>query len=134
MMRARTNPSAHIEMPMKLSVKADDGSVLLVQCEGVITVTQVQQGLQPLEELLGPAGFSRRVLFDLAKTNFIDSSGVSWMLVCHKEFVHAGGRIVFHSAPPLVRQTLDLLRMNLVLYLAADENAAKAAASEERGR
>jgi anti-anti-sigma regulatory factor len=119
---------------MKLSVKSDDGALLLLQCEGAITVTQVQQGLQPLEELLGPPGFSRRVLFDLEKTNFIDSSGVSWMLVCHKEFVRASGRIVFHSAPPLVRQTLDLLRMSLVLYLATDETAARKVAMEDRPR
>ena len=35
-----------------------------------------------------------------------------------------------HSAPPLVQQTLTLLRMNLVLHLAADEAAARAVAEE----
>ena len=115
---------------MKLLVKSDDGAVLSLLCEGPITLPQVQQGLKPLEELLGPAGYGRRVLFDLEKTNFIDSSGVSWMLVCHKSFTKAGGRIVFHSAPPLVQQTLALLRMNLVLHLAADEAAARAVVQE----
>ena len=118
---------------MKLLVKSDDGAVLSLLCEGPITLPQVQQGLKPLEELLGPAGYGRRVLFDLEKTNFIDSSGVSWMLVCHKEFTRAGGQIVFYAAPPLVRQTLDLLRMSLVLHLTADEKSARAVLRESSG-
>jgi anti-anti-sigma regulatory factor len=115
---------------MKLSLLSEEGGLARVQCEGPITMTQVQEGVGPLERLLGTEPFRRKVLFDLVKTNFIDSSGVSWMLVCHKTFSKGGGRIVFHSAPPLVQQTLTLLRMNLVLHLAADEAAARAVAEE----
>jgi anti-anti-sigma regulatory factor len=115
---------------MKLSLLSEEGGLARLQCEGPITMTQVQEGVAPLERLLGPEAFKRRVLFDLVKTNFIDSSGVSWMLVCHKSFTKAGGRIVFHSAPPLVQQTLALLRMNLVLHLAADEAAARVVVQE----
>src|SRR5947209_14929389 len=110
---------------MKLSIVSDEGALVRVECEGTITMAQVQLGLEPLESLLGKDVFARRVLFDLTKTSYIDSSGVSWMLVCHKEFHDHNGRIVFHSAPATVRQTLDLLRMDLVLHLAANESDAR---------
>jgi anti-anti-sigma regulatory factor len=69
-------------------------------------------------------------LIDLEQTSFIDSSGISWMLICHKHFVQGGGQVVFHSAPPLVQHTLGLLRLNLVLHLASDEDAARAMLQE----
>jgi anti-anti-sigma regulatory factor len=116
---------------MKLSLLSGEGNLSRVQCEGPIAMTQVQEGTGPLERILGVEPFRRRVLFDLVKTNFIDSSGVSWMLLCHKAFTKGGGRIVFHSAPPLVLQTLQLLRMNLILHLAADEAAARTVAEQE---
>jgi anti-anti-sigma factor len=117
---------------MKLELISEDGGVARVACEGTITMAQVQQGLEPVERLLGSSAFGKRVLFDLTKTTFIDSSGVSWMLICHKEFSDHGGRIIFHSAPKSVRQTLDLLRMDLVLHLAANEEAARKVALEDR--
>ncbi len=115
---------------MKLSLRSLDGSLARVQCEGPITVTQVEHGIEPLERLLGDNPFVKHVLFDLEKANYIDSSGVSWMLMCHKAFTKGGGVIVFHSAPPLVQQTLNLLRMNLVLHLSANEAAAQKIAQE----
>jgi hypothetical protein len=52
------------------------------------------------------------------------------MLTIHKRFRNTGGKIVYHSAPPLVQQTLDLLRMNLILHLAPDLTTARGLAQE----
>ena len=89
-------------------------------------------GTAQLEEALVSAGYRQKVLLDLENTTFIDSSGISWLMICHKHFVQAGGKVVYHSAPPLVQQTLKLLRLNLVLNLADDEDAARAMALEDK--
>jgi anti-anti-sigma factor len=117
---------------MQLTQLPADGPLTRIQCEGQIILSHVQQATDPLERLLGAACYSFRLLFDLEKTTFIDSSGVSWMLLTHRRCNQAGGRIVYHSAPPMVQQILSLLKMHLVLHLAADEAAARTLAQEER--
>ena len=111
---------------MKLNVVSTEPALLRLRLDGQITMMETPEIDRHLEEALGAAGYRQRVLFDLENTTFIDSSGISWLLICHKHFVQGGGKIVFYSAPPLVQHTLSLLRLNLVLHLAADEEAARA--------
>ena len=58
---------------------------------------------------------SRRILLNLERTTFIDTSGIAWLLSCHKRCLQAGGRFVLHSAPPLIDQTLRVLRMEDII-------------------
>jgi hypothetical protein len=110
---------------MHLTLLPPEGGLDRVQCSGQIMQYKLPPGPHPLEKLLGPDVFTHRVLFDLEKTTFIDSSGVAWMLACNRQFEGAGGCIVFHSAPPLVDQTLLLLKMDRILKLAANESQAR---------
>ncbi len=114
---------------MKIAV-ASQGPPLQLRLDGTLTMMETEEAERQLEEALVPAGYRQKVLLDLENATFIDSSGISWLMICHKHFVQAGGKVVFHSPPPLVEQTLKLLRLNLVLNLAADEDAAQAAALE----
>jgi anti-anti-sigma factor len=128
-----TEPTADERMPPRIqtpkltvaSVGPAEPSLLRLRLGGPITILEVSEADRQLEEALGVAGYRQRVLIDLENTSYIDSAGISWLLVCHKHFVQWGGRAVFHSAPPLVRQTLTLLRLESVLHLAADEDAAR---------
>jgi anti-sigma B factor antagonist len=78
-----------------------------------------------LETLLGADCFASQVTLDLNHVDFIDSSGIGWLLGAHRRFRSAGGGLVLHSIPPVVRQTLKVLRMDEVLRLAKDESAAR---------
>jgi anti-anti-sigma factor len=64
------------------------------------------------------------VLLSLAETEFIDSSGLSWLLECHQKFCDAGGWLVIHSVPPGVMDTLMMMRLELVLNLVENETDA----------
>jgi len=111
---------------MKL-VKLDSaGPLLRLAAEGDITLQTLDPGRDLLRNALGPDYAKNKVLFSLEKVTYIDSSGISWLLVAHKHFVQGGGKLVLHSAPPLVEQVLRLLKMQLVLNLAADEASARA--------
>ena len=117
---------------MKITVVSRDPPPLRLRLDGQLTMMETAEAERQLEEALVSAGYRQKVLLDLENTTFIDSSGISWLMICHKHFVQAGGKVVYHSAPPLVQQTLKLLRLNLVLHMADDEDAARAIALEDK--
>jgi anti-anti-sigma factor len=79
----------------------------------------------PFAELIGADVYSRRVLLNLQRSNYLDSSGVSWLLESNQRFQKAGGTLVLHSASPITAQFLKMMRMDLVLTLVSDEAAAR---------
>jgi anti-anti-sigma factor len=113
---------------MKLTLVSDDGGVLLVRCEGQISQLRFQVDGNPFEDLLGAECFRRPVLLDLERAEWIDSSGISWLIVSHKRFLQAGGALVLHTLPPRIRQVLQFCRMDKVFNLAANESEARNAA------
>jgi anti-anti-sigma factor len=117
---------------MKLTLLSAGKDLIHIGCEGEISQREFQPGEKPLASLLGPAGFTHAVLMNLEKTTYIDSSGIGWLLACHKQFVANGGILVLHSVPPRVDHILQIVRMPLVLHIAADEAAARAVALEGR--
>jgi anti-anti-sigma regulatory factor len=118
---------------MELTLQPSDDDLVRVVCAGQVMQYLIPAGPHPLEKLIGPDAFKRRILFSLDRTTFIDTSGIAWLLSCHKRCNQAGGRIVYHSAPPLIDDTLKVLRMDRVLFLADNEAAARTKAVGESG-
>lgn len=116
---------------MQLALVSDDHPLTLVELSGRITPDSFSHESEPLAALLGPGAYHRRVLLDLTNADYINSSGVGWLLVCHKRFRDAGGRLVIHSVPRLIRTVLEVLKMNQVFHLADDLESARSAATQE---
>lgn len=113
---------------MNLRVLGDDEDVLRLDMGGRVVQEDLDPDQDPLNGLLGDRAYSQNVLLRLADAEYIDSSGLAMILVWHKRFVEAGGKLVLHSTPPLVMDTIKILRMDRVLHLAKDESAALALA------
>jgi anti-anti-sigma factor len=113
---------------MQVSHETTPEGLTLVRCAGKVGLVEFQQGRDPLVNLLGSKIYRGRVLFDLSQIDYIDSSGIGWLVVTYKRFCQAKGWIVFHSPSQFVRDTLDLLRLDLVLPMAENEAAARARA------
>jgi len=116
---------------MRLTLVSDEKTILSnpdevvrLACEGQITADDHDASKEPIRSLLGPLIFSRTVLLNMEKATYISSSGVSWLLVCHKQFNQSKGRFVLHTVPPVVAQVLDMLRMSMILTIARDETEA----------
>jgi anti-anti-sigma factor len=107
---------------MQLNFSQRD-DITIVAVSGRITYSTLDPTTDPLAVQI-PDIYSRRAFFDLSGTEYIDSSGVSWLLLCHKRFREGGGKLVIHSINPLVKQVLAVLKLERVLHLA--ENAEKA--------
>lgn len=104
---------------------ADDREVVRVACEGTIRHADFDRASEPLRVLLGPFIFRRQVLLNLEKATSIDSSGISWLLMCHKQFAEAKGRLILYAVPPLVLQVLQLVRLPTLIPVVPDEAAAR---------
>lgn len=115
---------------MIITLIAEDARLTCLQCAGKITMPAAADQ-QHFEELLGPDGFRKKVLLNLVRAEYIDSSGVSWLIQNHRRFKDAGGRLVVHDIPPLVNQVLQLLKIQRVLDLASDEPSARALALQQ---
>jgi anti-anti-sigma factor len=113
---------------MKLTLVSSTGGVTRVDCAGEITQSELWNNANPLEALLGESGYRDRVLVSLEKTDYIDSAGIGWFILCHKKFRECGGMLVLYSIPPLASHIFQLLQMHTVLHLAKDEAAALALA------
>ena len=55
----------------------------------------------------------------MTNVELLDSSGISWLLVCNKRFRQAGGQIVLHSLSDVALNVLKVLNLQTVLQLAS---------------
>lgn len=115
---------------MQLSLLSDDGEITRVQIAGKINQKNISPFSEPLGQLLGPDAYSRKVLLDMHDVQALDSSGIGWLLVCHKRFREANGQMVLHSLAPLARNVLKVLNMQLVFKVAENEDEAVRALEE----
>src|SRR3954447_10285051 len=114
---------------MKLSlVSIEKNGVVRVAAEGNITTQDFQSAdnKNPLEKLLGVTWFTNKVMLSLDRTDYIDSSAIGWLIGSHRAFKEGGGALVVHSVQPSVKQILDLLKIERVVPIFADEGQARA--------
>ena len=97
---------------MKVSIHSDDGQAVRAYVAGKITQQDVSPFTEPLGEALGTGGYKRHVLLNMEDVEMLDSSGVGWLLTCHKRFRETGGTLVLHSYPPVVANVLRVLNIH----------------------
>ncbi len=69
--------------------------------------------------------YQRPTSISLQQSNYIDSSGVAWLLKIHSRFVEGGGLLVLHSASPQIQDLLRLMRVDTVLNVVGSEAEAR---------
>lgn len=118
-------------MTLRLVSIGRDG-VLRLAMEGSVRgsdVNDVQP--HPMAKVAGEGWAANRIALDMAGVSYLDSSAIGWLLLCHRECRKQGGLLAIHSVAPAVRQMLELLQLQQVLHVAADEAAAVALAQQE---
>ena len=109
---------------MQLHFKLED-DLILAFTEGQIVDVPHVPGAEPFAKMLGDQVYSRKVLLDLSRTEFMSSSGLGWLISCHKHFREAGGTFIVHSFVPTVWQMIKIMRLEKVLRWAPDLEAAR---------
>jgi len=111
---------------MQLSANTTDESSEAVKASlsGRVTQKEVSALTDIFRDNLGEEIYGKKVAVDMAGAEFIDSSGISWLLSSHKRFQEGGGVLMLHSMNPTVMNVLKVLRMHLVLSIADNEKNA----------
>jgi anti-anti-sigma factor len=103
-----------------------DGVIRLAANGSLMATDFDPDGTNLLQKVLGPNWSQMRLVLDMDKCTYVDSSAIGWLISTQKECRGAGGQVVLHSVQPSVRQVLDLLKVGRVVPLVEDEPAALA--------
>jgi len=106
---------------LNLNILTDDGEAVQVLCAGRLSQQSLSAEVDPLERLLGPTVFARRVLLNLEHVEFLDSSGLGWLIQCHQRFGKNGGVLSLCKLPPRILQMLQFCSMDRYLHLIREE-------------
>ncbi len=98
----------------------DDAGFIRVKCVGQISQSRFPGLGDPLADLLGPEGFSRKVRLDLERVDYVDSSGIGWLVGSHKRFRDGGGQLVLSRVPPVVDQVLRFCGLENLFHIERD--------------
>jgi anti-sigma B factor antagonist len=90
------------------------GNIVVLEMTGRITLGRdCQQIESDVDELV--RGKQTRIVFDLSKVKYMDSSGVGIMVMCSGKVRGAGGELRLAGATGVVEQTLQLTRMSAIV-------------------
>jgi len=109
---------------MELTILSSDNDVVRMRLSGEVVQATLPGLSERIETLLGSEDYRRRVLLDLAQTPFIDSSGLGWLLALNKRFRESAGMLVLHSVLPMVLDVIRVMRLDRVLHVVEDQQAA----------
>ncbi len=114
---------------MKLSIAQTAGDEVCVALAGHVTQRELSPLEDPLIELLGPGGYGKVVRLDMSGADYLDSSGVGWLLLCNKRMKQAGGKLLIERPHPTVQNVFRVLKLEKVLDLADAGSASGGAAN-----
>ncbi|HEY8746918.1 MAG TPA: STAS domain-containing protein [Tepidisphaeraceae bacterium] len=107
-------------------VSIDKDGCIRIASNGNITASSVSLGARnPLEGILGAGWSGNRVILDMSRTDFMDSTAIAWLISTTKQFRTAGGSIAIHSVVPRARQMLDILKIGKIIPIVSNEPAAR---------
>ena len=90
------------------------GNIVVLEMTGRITLGRDCQQIETgVDELV--RGKQTRIVFDLSKVKYMDSSGVGIMVMCSGKVRGAGGELRLAGATGVVEQTLQLTRMSAIM-------------------
>jgi anti-sigma B factor antagonist len=90
------------------------GNIVVLEMAGRITLGRdCQQIESDVDELL--RGKQARIVFDLSRVKYMDSSGVGIMVMCSGKVREAGGELRIAGATGVVEQTLLLTRTSVIV-------------------
>ena len=112
---------------MKIQLAAiEKEGVIHLGVDGKITSEDfAESNANPLESTIGAAWGGNRVLMDMSRVNYIDSSGIGWLLRLQRGFKEGGGAMALYGITPSVMQIFTLLKLRSVFRIADTEAQAR---------
>jgi anti-sigma B factor antagonist len=116
--------SYHFLMILDVNTRRVEPGITVLELIGRLTLgnrlTEVERFIKETIQQQG----CRRLVLDLAKLEFMDSSGVGMLVMCAGAMDHAGGQIRLAGANPRVTQVFEIVHLGRVVQILADAAAA----------
>ena len=113
---------------MKATVR-HQGDIAFIDMVGRLAYANGEGDLKkPVEALLGRG--QRRIVLNLEKVPFMDSSGIVELVGCHKRACEAGAELRLLNPSPKVRELLTVTQLSDVLPIFDDEEKVLASFSD----
>ena len=96
----------------------------ILALEGEIDLYQSTSAKEKLSDLIDRK--MERILVDLSRVNYIDSSGLALFIECLQRITAYDGKLGLFGLQPTVRHIFEIARLDQVLRLFPDENTARA--------
>jgi anti-sigma B factor antagonist len=108
--------------------------VYVVALAGEMDIATSPELVSRLEQVRGKGAY--RVMVDLSRLSFIDSSGIKALVSSAKTVEANGGRLVVVAPPPHLEKVFDIVRLSSVVPVAASlkEGLSLAAQNGDRGQ
>ena len=107
---------------MKIHVKTDTLGVRWIELAGDLdfhTSPQVRQELGKITE-----GEVRKLLIDLKKVGYIDSSGLATFVELFQKIKKGGGKLILFNLSQAVRSVFEIAKLDSIFQLARDQQEA----------
>jgi anti-sigma B factor antagonist len=112
-------------MLLTIQKKRMGADVCVLELEGRITLGNECQELEwQVEDLL--KNQEKKIILDLSKVKYLDSTGVGMLVMCSGKMKQAGGELSIAGAQGIVEQTLRMTRVDQIVTLHATSEAAGA--------
>jgi N-acetylglucosaminyldiphosphoundecaprenol N-acetyl-beta-D-mannosaminyltransferase len=118
----RRMPDASPLLPASDAIMVDHTAIL--QVEGRLDRSNTAEFNQKAQQALA---LTPRIVIDLSKAVFLDSSAIGTLVNLAKQARDAGGDVTLASAPPQITKVLSLLRLDRFFEIHTDVHAAQQA-------
>jgi anti-sigma B factor antagonist len=101
-------------MILNVERKKVEPDIAVFEMTGRITMGSDSQKIEwGLAELLKEN--QKKVIFDLTEVNYLDSSGIGILMMCHAKLKKAGGTLRIAGARGMVEETLEMTSVNKIV-------------------
>jgi anti-sigma B factor antagonist len=101
-------------MILNVERKKVEPDIAVFEMAGRITMGSDSQKIEwGLAELLKEN--QKKVIFDLTEVNYLDSSGIGILMMCHAKLKKAGGALRIAGARGMVEETLEMTSVNKIV-------------------
>ena len=108
------------EEPAVVGVETRSDNLVYVLASGRLGWDADTRIKEKLAAEAGDTWRSRTVVLSLAEVRFLDSAGISALLLLGRELCGHGGKLVFCEPPPRIRQMFELVGMDRLVPVVDD--------------
>jgi len=94
----------------------------VIEFSGNLDAVLAPEAREEIKKIIGEG--KSKLIFDLSRVTFLDSSGLSVFVSALKTARTDGGDVALLKLPPNIRALIELMRLHYVFDIFDDENAA----------